>query len=50
MTKWNWIVWVGGTPDYYVHYKDALRDYFDWQDKGYDDISIEVLTDDKEVV
>jgi hypothetical protein len=42
----HWIVWVGDTPDYYVYYEDAERDYFDWIDNGYDDVIIEEITND----
>ena len=23
--KYNYVIWVGATPDYYVEYKDALQ-------------------------
>ena len=42
---WRWIVWVGGTDDYYKNYEDAKRDYYEWIDKGYDDITIEEITE-----
>lgn len=38
--KYKYIVWVGATPDYYVEYKDALRAYNEWLDKGYDDVQL----------
>tara|TARA_Y100000004_G_scaffold167709_1_gene200462 strand:+ start:68 stop:232 length:165 start_codon:yes stop_codon:yes gene_type:complete len=38
---WRWIVWVGGNDNYYKHYADAKRDYYEWLDKGYDDVAIE---------
>jgi hypothetical protein len=41
--KWKYIVWVGATPDFYTRYKDALRAYHEWEDKGYDDIQIEKI-------
>jgi hypothetical protein len=40
MSKYKWIVWVGGVDDYYVHYTDAKRDYDDWIAKGYDNVII----------
>lgn len=43
MTRYKYIVWVGGTPDYYVSHKDAQRNYDEWIDKGYDDVKIEEL-------
>ena len=46
MSKYNWIVWVYDTPDYYVYYEDAERDYFDWIDNGYDDVIIQEIADD----
>jgi len=41
MSRWNWIVWVGDIPDYYVEYKTAKIDYLNWIDLGYDDVIIE---------
>ena len=38
---WRYIVWVGGTDDYYKNYKDAKRDADEWKNKGYDDVIIE---------
>ena len=43
MKKFNYIVWVGATPDYYINYEDAIRDYNDWIDKGYDDVVLEKI-------
>ena len=40
MNKWRYIVWVGGTDDYYVTFEDAQRAYDEWIDKGYDDVLI----------
>ena len=45
--KYKWIVWVGSCDDYYVHYKDAKRDYNHWINKGYDDVIIEKIKDTK---
>ena len=39
----RYIVWVGGTDDYYKDYKDAKRDANEWRDKGYDDVIIEEI-------
>ena len=39
MSRWNYIVWVGATPDYYVNYEDAKRAYDEWIDEGYDDVN-----------
>ena len=41
--SWRYIVWVGGTDDYYKDYKDAKRDADEWRDKGYDDVIIEEI-------
>ena len=46
MSKYKWIVWVYDTPDYYVYYEDAERDYFDWIDKGYDDVIIQGIANE----
>jgi hypothetical protein len=43
MTKYKYIVWVGGVDDYYENYEDAKRDYNEWKEKGYDDVQIEEL-------
>ena len=43
MKKFNYIVWVGATPDYYINYEDAISDYNDWIDKGYDDVVLEKI-------
>ena len=43
MAKWNYIVWVGGTDDYFVYYADAQRAFNEWVDKGYDDVILEIL-------
>ena len=40
---WRYIVWVGGNDDYYKNYKDAKRDYDEWEDKGYDGIYLEEI-------
>tara|TARA_R100000234_G_C4985115_1_gene172832 strand:+ start:558 stop:701 length:144 start_codon:yes stop_codon:yes gene_type:complete len=41
--KWKYIVWVGGTDDYYTTLEDAQRDYDEWIDEGYDDVIIEEI-------
>ncbi len=46
MSRWNYIVWVCATPDYYVNYEDAQRAYDEWIDKGYDDVIIEEIKKD----
>ena len=38
--KYKYIVWVGGVDDYYTNYKDAKKDYDDWINKGYDQVTI----------
>ena len=43
---WRYIVWVGGTDDYYKNYEDAKRDYDEWEDKGYDDVILSKLNED----
>ena len=45
--EWKYIVWVGGTDDYYVHFEDAQRAYDEWIDKGYDDVIIEKIKGEK---
>ena len=38
MGEWNYIVWVGDTPDYYMNYEIAKKVYDKWIDEGYDDV------------
>ena len=35
---YNFIVWVGDTPDYFKEYNDAINAYNEFLDDGYDDI------------
>ena len=42
---WKWIVWVGGTGDYYVDYSTAKDHHDEWIDKGYDQVQIEEIKD-----
>ena len=44
-TKWKYVVWVGGTDDYYTDYKTAKRHYDEWIEKGYDQVVLEKLND-----
>jgi hypothetical protein len=39
--SWRWIVWVGGTDDYYKDYSRAKQHADEWIAKGYDDVIIE---------
>ncbi|QDP61954.1 MAG: hypothetical protein GOVbin2056_37 [Prokaryotic dsDNA virus sp.] len=39
----KYIVWVGGTPNYFDTLDDAEFEKFLWIRKGYDDISIEII-------
>lgn len=41
MDKFKWIVWVGDTPNYFVHKEDAQDCADSWVEQGYDDIIIE---------
>ena len=38
MGEWNYIVWVGDTPDYYMNYEIAKKKYDELIDEGYDDV------------
>ena len=40
---WRYIVWVDGVDYYYKNYNDAKRSFDDWEDKGYDDVVIEII-------
>ena len=35
---WQYIVWVGSTPNYFIHQPNAFQFFLDWCYKGYDDI------------
>jgi hypothetical protein len=43
MTKYKYIVWIGGVDDYYTNYKKAKKHYGEWIEKGYDDVYIEKI-------
>tara|TARA_B100000927_G_C16387271_1_gene437871 strand:- start:840 stop:1010 length:171 start_codon:yes stop_codon:yes gene_type:complete len=48
-SNWRYIVWVGGVDDYYKNYEDAKRAFDEWEDKGYDDVVIEIIEEDTNV-
>jgi hypothetical protein len=37
MTKYKYIVWIGGVDDYYTNYKKQKNTIDEWIEKGYDD-------------
>ena len=41
MKQYKYIVWVGGTPNYFDNHTDAVCEKLEWQYKGYDDVHIE---------
>ena len=41
MSKYKYIVWVGGCDDYYVNYEDAKKAYDQWIEDGYDEVQLE---------
>ena len=43
LSKWKYIVWVGGVDDYYTTYERAKKHYDEWVAKGYDDVIIEEI-------
>ena len=43
---WRYIVWVGGTDDYYKTFSLAQMDYYNWVHQGYDDVFLTELQKD----
>ena len=41
LSKWKYIVWVGGVDDYYTTYDKAKEAHDEWIAQGYDDVTIE---------
>ena len=53
MTKYKFIVWVGGCDDYFINYYDALTSFNYWIDQGYKDVifeKINFLDPDKRII
>ena len=45
--NWKYIVWVGGVDDYYKKYSDAKNAYDEWIAKGYDQVKIERINNER---
>ena len=43
LSKWKYIVWVGGVDDYYTTYERAKVHYDEWIAKGYNDVILEKI-------
>jgi len=43
MSKWKYIVWVGGVDDYYTTYERAKEHYDEWIAQGYDEVILEEI-------
>jgi len=43
--KQKYIVWVGGTPNYFNELIDAEIEKKEWIDQGYNDVIIEIVKD-----
>ncbi len=41
MKQYKYIVWVGGTPNYFDTHIDAVCEKLKWLYKGYNDVQIE---------
>ena len=41
--KYNYILWVGGVSDYYTDLDRAVKHFWEWIDKGYEDVILEDL-------
>ena len=37
---WRYVVWVGGSDDYYTSYKRAKEHYKEWIEQGYDNVHL----------
>ena len=48
MSKWKYIVWVGGVDDYYTTYERAKEHYDEWIAQGYDDVILEKIEKEEE--
>tara|TARA_R100000482_G_C5067765_1_gene120060 strand:- start:550 stop:684 length:135 start_codon:yes stop_codon:yes gene_type:complete len=42
----KYILWVGGIDDHYDTYEEAYNASFEWHDKGFDDVTIEEVSDE----
>ena len=47
MSKWKYIVWVGGVDDYYTTYERAKEHYDMWDKLGYDELILEKIDDNE---
>ncbi len=43
----KWIVWVGGVDDHYQTKKEAQEAAKEWREKGYDDVQLEKMKEEK---
>lgn len=43
MSKYKYILWVGGIDDHYDTHKEAHADYLEWKRLGYDDVEIQQI-------
>ena len=41
--QYKYIVWVGGVDDYYTDLDQAIEDFREWIEKGYDEVAIECI-------
>ncbi len=41
--KYNYVIWVGGVDDYYTDLDRAVKHFWEWIDKGYEDVILEDL-------
>ena len=48
MSKYKYVVWVGGVDDYYDSYTKAKQDYDQWVGQGYDDVHLLKLKENKD--
>ena len=45
--KYKYIVWVGDIDDHYDNYQQAFEALEDWVEKGYDDVILETVPENK---
>ena len=47
MSKWKYVVWVGGVDDYYTTYERAKEHFDMWDKLGYDELILEKIEENE---
>ena len=45
--KYNYVLWIGGVDDYFVDLDQAHQNFWEWIDKGYEDVILQDLKTNK---